>query len=311
MSREPIYIWDFDGGIIDWNRGCEELYGYSRQEAVGRRKEQLLNTAVPGSSLQEMNEQLIAHRHWDGELRQSAKDGRTLIVEARLDLENVDGRRLVLESTRDVTQRKALQERQQLLLAELTHRVKNTLAVVQSIAHQTEIASRSPEEFVERFTGRLAALAAAHGLLVQSEWQGADLRALTRVQLRPYASHDAKRLQIEGPAILLPSELATPFALVLHELATNAAKYGALAQPSGSVSVCWDVSKNNGRRDLRLVWREAGGASPAKSPSSGLGSDLIDHAIPGASVQRELHQDGLVCTIELTLLDQVSEPGIT
>jgi len=309
MSREPIYIWDFDGGIIDWNRGCEELYGYSRQEAVGRRKEQLLNTAVAGSSLPDMNEQLIAHRHWDGELRQRAKDGRTLIVEAHLDLENVDGRRLVLESTRDVTQRKGLQERQQLLLAELTHRVKNTLAVVQSIAHQTEITSRTPEEFVERFTGRLAALATAHGLLVQSEWQGADLRALTRVQLQPYASTSAKRLQIEGPVILLPSELATPFALVLHELATNAAKYGALAQPSGTVSVRWDVSKNDGHRDLRLVWHEAGGASPAKSPPPGLGSDLIDHAIPGARVQRELRPDGLVCTIRLTLIDELSQTG--
>src|SRR6185369_14625176 len=191
----------------------------------------------------------------------------------------------------------------QLLLGELTHRVKNTLAVVQSIARQTEIASRSPADFVESFTGRLAALANAHGLLVQSEWQGADLRALTRVQLRPYASGNARRLQIEGPPISLPSELATPFALVLHELATNAAKYGALAQQSGTVSVRWDVSKNNGQRDLRVVWHEAGGTSPSKSPPPGLGSDLIDHAIPGARVQRELHPDGLVCTIQLTLTD--------
>ena len=308
LSREPIFVWDFDGGIIDWNRGCEELYGYPRQEALGKPPEQLLNTAVPGSSLQEMKDRLLATRHWDGELRHCAQDGRMLTVEARLDLEDVDGRRLVLETTRDVTQRKALQERQQLLLGELTHRVKNTLAVVQSIAHQTEITSRSPADFVESFTGRLAALANAHGLLVQSEWQGADLRALTRVQLRPYASGNAKRLQIEGPPISLPSELATPFALVLHELATNAAKYGALAQQSGTVSVRWDVSQNNGQRDLRLVWHERGGASPSKAPPPGLGSDLIDHAIPGASVHRELYQDGLVCTIQLTLIDQASQP---
>ena len=303
LSREPIFVWDFDGGIIEWNRGCEELYGYSRQEALGRSPEQLLNTAVPGSSLPEMKQRLLAARHWDGELHHRARDGRTLTVETRLDFEDVDGQRLVLETTRDVTQRKALEERQQLLLGELTHRVKNTLAVVQSIARQTEIASRSPADFVESFTGRLAALANAHGLLVQSEWQGADLRALTRVQLRPYASGNAKRLQIEGPPISLPSELATPFALVLHELATNAAKYGALAQQSGTVSVRWDVSKNNGQRDLRVVWHEAGGTSPSKSPPPGLGSDLIDHAIPGARVQRELHPDGLVCTIQLTLTD--------
>ena len=308
LSREPIFVWDFDAGIIDWNRGCEELYGYARHEAVSMPPERLLNTIVPGSTLQEMKGQLIAAGHWDGELRHCAKDGRMLTVEARLDLEDVDGQRLVLETTRDVTQRKALQERQQLLLGELTHRVKNTLAVVQSIAHQTEIASRSPADFVESFTGRLAALANAHGLLVQSEWQGADLRALTRAQLQPYASGNAQRLQIEGPPLSLPSELATPFALVLHELATNAAKYGALAQQSGTVSVRWDVSKNNGQRDLRLVWHEAGGALPAKSPPPGLGSDLIDHAIPGARVQRELRADGLVCTIQLTLIDAGSQP---
>jgi two-component system, chemotaxis family, CheB/CheR fusion protein len=308
VSREPIYIWDFDGGIVDWNRGCAELYGYSSQEAVGKRKEQLLGTVVSGSSLPQMNEQLLAHGHWNGELQQRAKDGRMLIVEAHLDLEQVDGRRLVLESTRDVTQRKALQERQQLLLGELTHRVKNTLAVVQSIAHQTEITSRSPADFVERFTGRLAALANAHGLLVQSEWQGADLRALTRMQLRPYAVDSTQRLRIEGPPITLPSELATPFGLVLHELATNAAKYGALANSSGKVRVQWEVSKANGARDLRLVWHETGGPTPAKSAPAGLGTDLIEHAIPGALVQRELHEGGLVCTIKLTLLDDLSLP---
>ena len=308
MSREPIFIWDFEGGIVDWNRGCTELYGYSSQEAIGERKEHLLHTAVPGSSLEEMNQYLVAHGHWDGELHQRAKDGRTLLVEAHLDLEQVDGRRLVLESTRDITQRKSLQERQLLLLGELTHRVKNTLAVVQSIAHQTEITSSSPAEFLDRFTGRITALAAAHGLLVQSEWQGADLRALTRVQLQPYVYGAAKRLRIEGPPIALPSELATPFALVLHELATNAAKHGALAHPSGKVSVRWELSKTNGRRDLALVWQESGGTVPEKSPAAGLGSDLIDHAIPGASVQRQLHPDGLVCTIKLTIVDEAHQP---
>ena len=150
------------------------------------------------------------------------------------------------------------------------------------------------------------ALANAHGLLVQSEWQGADLAALTRVQLQPYAGDGIKRLRIEGPATSLPSELATPFALVLHELATNAAKYGALAEPSGRVSVTWDLSKTNGRRDLRLQWRETGGAAPASSPAAGLGSNLIDNAIPGAKVRREFSAEGLVCTIQLTLIEEDS-----
>jgi len=300
MSREPVFIWDFDSGIVGWNRGCEDLYGYSSQEAVGERPEQLLATAVPGSSLQEQRNRLLTQGNWDGELRQRAKDGRILIVEAHLDLEEFDGRRLVLESSRDVTQRRALQERQQLLLSELTHRVKNTLAVVQAIAHQTEVTSASPAQFVERFSGRLVALATAHGLLVQSDWQGADLAALTRVQLQAYAA-DGRRMRVEGPAVSLPAELATPFGLVLHELATNAAKYGALSRAGGEVGVTWELSGRDGQRVLRLVWRETGGPQPAGSSPGGLGSKLIDNAIPGARVRREFGGDGLACTIELPL----------
>jgi two-component system, chemotaxis family, CheB/CheR fusion protein len=301
MSHEPIYVWDFDGGIVEWNRGCEELYGYSRQEALGRRKEDLLATEVPGSTLEEKRARLVAEGHWDGELRQRAKDGRMLIVEAQLDLDEFEGRRLVLESTRDVTQRGAMQQRQQLLLGELTHRVKNTLAVVQAIAHQTELTSPSPAAFVERFSGRLSALANAHNLLVQSDWQGADVAALTRVQLQPYASDAARRLQIEGPAVSLPADLATPFGLVLHELATNAAKYGALALPSGRVAVSWDLAGVDGQRVLRLTWRESGGAAPSRPPSSGLGSQLIEHAIPGAKVRRQFEEQGFACSIDLPL----------
>ncbi|HEY7638758.1 MAG TPA: CheR family methyltransferase [Steroidobacteraceae bacterium] len=303
LSREPIFVWDFDGGIVEWNRGCEELYGYSRQEAVGKRSAHLLNTVVPESSIAALTEQLLAQGHWIGELRQRAKDGRMLIVEARLDLEQLEDRRLVLESSRDVTQRRALQERQHLLLGELTHRVKNTLAVVQAIAHQTEITSSSPAEFVERFSGRLVALASAHGLLVQSDWQGADLAALTRVQLQAYASDAAQRLHIDGPAVLLPAELATPFGLVLHELATNAAKYGALSRPSGDVGVTWELAGRDGQRVLRLTWRETGGAKPAES-TTGLGSQLIEHAIPGATVRRRFDERGLACTIELLLPEE-------
>jgi two-component system CheB/CheR fusion protein len=304
LSREPIVVWDFDGGIIDWNRGCEQLYGYSRQEAIGKRIDELLATGALDSTVQQVKERLASDGQWFGQLRQRAKDGRILIVETRLDLELVDGQRLILESSRDVTQREAMQMRQQLLLGELTHRVKNTLAVVQSIAHQTEITSRSPAEFVERFSGRLLALANAHGVLVQSDWQGADLASLTRAQLQPYTADRQERLRIEGPPVSLPPDLATPFSLVLHELATNAAKYGALAQQSGNISVTWRLPVVDGRRALHLVWRESGGIAPLGLRAPGLGSRLIENAIPGASVRREFPASGLVCTIELPLSDE-------
>src|SRR5690606_7625860 len=158
---------------------------------------------------------------WSGELRHRAKDGRWLTVESRAQFGDMDGRRLVLESTRDITDRKAWDERQQLLLRELTHRVKNTLTVVQSIAHQTLRTTPRTEDFAERFNGRLMALAAAHALLVQSDWGGADLAALARSQLAPYVGDRSGRVQIVGEEAMLPADLATPFGLVLHELAVN------------------------------------------------------------------------------------------
>jgi two-component system CheB/CheR fusion protein len=140
--------------------------------------------------------------------------------------------------------------------------------------------------------------------LVKSDWQGADLAALTRVQLQPYTANRHERLQIDGPAVSLSPDLATPFSLVLHELATNAAKYGALALPSGNVSVTWRLPALNGGRTLQLVWRESGGPTQAQPQRAGLGSRLIENAIPGANVRREFAPSGLVCTIELPLPEE-------
>jgi two-component system, chemotaxis family, CheB/CheR fusion protein len=309
MSRDPIFVWDFDTGIRDWNLGCEQLYGYSRQEALGKRKEQLLGTEVPGSSFSELKAKLLEQGTWSGELEQRTKSGRVVIVEARLDLEIADGRRLVLESAHDVTERNTLQERQQLLLRESTHRVKNTLAIVQSIARQTLRSAPSPDDFIERFEGRLVAMANAHGLLVQSDWQGADLAALAKVQLQAYAAAGSDRLRIEGPPVLLSADLATPFGLVLHELASNAAKYGALSQRAGKVEVSWTITARSSPHHLRLIWRETGGPRVQEPTGRGLGSNLIEGAIPGASVRREFGRDGLVCTIEVPLPEGPDHEG--
>jgi two-component system CheB/CheR fusion protein len=107
LSRDPIFVWDFDDGIVEWNRGSEELYGHRREEALGKQKERLLGTSVPGSSFAALKEKLLRDGSWAGELRQRTKTGQDLIVESRLQLESFDGRRLVLESTRDVTAARA------------------------------------------------------------------------------------------------------------------------------------------------------------------------------------------------------------
>jgi two-component system CheB/CheR fusion protein len=244
---------------------------------------------------------LLEEGSWRGELKHRTKDGRELTVETRIQLQTVDGRRLVLESTRDVTERKLWEQRQRLLLGELSHRVKNTLAVVQAIAHRTLRDSASTEDFVERFDGRLLALAGAHNLLIKSDWQGADLSELARTQLEPYTSANPDRLRLQGEPVLLTADIATPFGLVLHELATNAAKHGALSREQGTVNVSWRISDRNNQSVLTVVWREKGGPPVTQPTPSGLGSKLIDHAIPGAKISREFQTDGLVCAMELPL----------
>jgi two-component system CheB/CheR fusion protein len=303
LSHEPIFIWDLDRGIQGWNRGSEDLYGYTREEAVGKHKEALLGTEVLGSSSEELRAKLLKDGTWNGELRHKTKSGREITVESRIVLEALDGRKLALESTRDITDRKLWEQRQQLLLGELTHRVKNTLSVVQSIAHYTLRSSASSEDFVEKFDGRLAALASAHSLLVDSNWKGADLGELARHQLAAYTPKKPGRLQMEGEAVSLPADLATPFGLVLHELATNASKYGAFSTSNGLVRLSWTMDPRNNGSLLRIVWQESNGPPTSTPNGQGFGSILISRGIPNAVVTREFKPEGLLCTIDLPLTD--------
>ena len=300
-SRDPIFVWDFDGGILDWNRGSEELYGFTRDEAIGKGQQQLLGTAVPGSSFAVLKAQLLQEGSWAGELRQRTKGGQELTVESHLQFEDIDGRRLVLESARDMTAPLAAEPRLRVLLGELTHRVRNTLAVIQAIARHTIRNSKSKEDFGERFEARLSALASAHSLLVGSDWTGADFAELSRQQLAPYLSDNSNRLQLQGPLLSLTADLVTPFGLVLHELATNAAKYGSLSVGTGTVSLSWTITSRNQQRIFKVVWAESGCPAAVEPTNDGLGSALIDRVIPGAHVEREFRPDGLVCTVEMPL----------
>jgi two-component system CheB/CheR fusion protein len=215
-------------------------------------------------------------------------------------LDRVGGRHFALESTRDITERKTFEGRQELLLRELTHRIKNTLAVVQAIAHQTQRYSHSPEDFIKRFDGRLQALSNAHSLLLGSSWTGADVAAIARSQLDAYRSVDhPNRLRVEGDPVTLPADLATPFGLVLHELATNAVKHGALSAPDGAVMLRWSMTSRNKTPALTVVWSETGGPPVQPPKKSGFGGVLIENGLPQAVVRREFRPEGLVCTMEI------------
>jgi two-component system CheB/CheR fusion protein len=300
QSRTPMFVWDFDGGVVRWNRGAQLLYGYASEEAADRPKQELLETEVPGSTPEAASKTLLETGAWSGELIHTAKDGRRITVESEMELAVLDGRRLVLESTRDITERKNWERRQELMVGELSHRVRNTLAVVQSLAAQTVRGASSPQEFVDRFNGRLAALANAHQLLVDP-WKGADVAALARDQLAPYLEGKAAAVAIEGPSVGLEVDTAVPLSLVLHELATNAAKYGALSSPGGHVQLAWNLERRGDLRWVVLNWRETDGPPVKKPAKSGFGSRLIERSLPNGKVRREFQPEGVTCVIEIPL----------
>ena len=261
----------------------------------------LLRTSVPGSSFDRFRQSLLENGTWSGELLHRTKDGRTLTVESHIELVPVGERRLVLESTRDITDQKKWEKRRQLLLSELSHRVTNTLAVVQSLARQTLHTAGAGNDFVQLFEGRLDALASAHNLLVEARWEGAELGSLARSQLAAYIADDPGRLRLQGNPLLLPSDFATPFGLVFHELATNAAKYGAFSVETGRVLLSWTVEENDDARLLKVSWQESGGPPVTPPKKSGFGGSLIERSLPGAAVRRQFARDGMICTIDLEL----------
>jgi PAS domain S-box-containing protein len=193
----------------------------------------------------------------------------------------------------DITERKNWETRQAMLLRELSHRVKNTLAVVQSLARQTLRSSPSTGSFVEAFEGRIRSLAASHTLLTEVDWGGAMLETVIRHQVAALADDNHERIRLNGPSVLLSAEVATQLGLVLHELATNAVKHGALSGPEGQVDIVWTVTKNR----LRLVWREYGGPRIEGEPEyAGFGSILIASSTIKAS--RRFRPEGLICKLE-------------
>ncbi|WP_271597826.1 response regulator [Bradyrhizobium sp. CCBAU 45384] len=199
-------------------------------------------------------------------------------------------------SARDVSERRRHDETQRLLIGELSHRVKNMLAVVQAIAQQTLRRAKDPAEFAASFGGRIQSLSSMHGLLSQSGWQHAELLDILRDQL---AAHEASRVVVAGPPVQLEPQVALHVALMLHELGTNSVKYGALSKAEGGVNVVWSV--NDGK--LRLEWRERGGP-PVKSPlKRGFGTTLIEQTAKseGGSSHVFVEAEGLRWEITLPL----------
>ncbi|GIK79501.1 MAG: hypothetical protein GHHEDOFH_00195 [Pseudorhodoplanes sp.] len=199
----------------------------------------------------------------------------------------------------DITGRKESEAHLRLLMRELTHRSKNLLAVIQAMARQTAKHAGTTERFLARFGARLQALARSHDLLVQESWYGASLYDLVRSQLGHYIERDNPQVAVDGPTVRLKPEAAQSLGLALHELATNAAKYGALSRARGRVAIGWQVQADGG---VALHWIESKGPKVASPMRRGFGSLVIEHNLVRAieaDVELAFEPDGLRCRITI------------
>jgi two-component sensor histidine kinase len=203
---------------------------------------------------------------------------------------------IALVALQDITERKAAAAHQQLLINELSHRAKNLLAIIQSLAQQSFKGDGSLPELMGRFEGRLGALSAAHGILTQERWEAVPLRRLICDTFTAVRADD-ERLKLDGPDLLLSPKVAVSLAMAVHELATNALKYGSLSNERGTVSIRWEAQQER----LRLLWKEQGGPSVAQPARRGFGSRMIERGLAaelGGRVTIHFEPDGVSCEVD-------------
>lgn len=228
------------------------------------------------------------------EVRMRHKSGQPIWTELHARRIEYAGHPAVLGIIHDISARRRTEERLKLLAAEVDHRAKNVLAVVQAMVRLTR--AESVARFRAAIEGRIATLARAHTLLSQSRWQGADLRRLVEEELAPHRRRGESRVHADGPPLALAPAAAQSMAMAVHELVTNAAKHGALSVASGQVIVDWRLTDGH----LVLQWKEQGGPIVASPTQRGIGTGVIERAIReqlGGTVTNHWHEEGLVCTI--------------
>jgi PAS domain S-box-containing protein len=298
-SDDAIVSKALDGQITSWNAGATRIFGHKAEEMIGHSITRIIPPELHANE-KEMLTRLKRGEHINHyETVRVAKDGRLVDISLTVSpLHDKSGNVIGASKVgRDITERKQADKLQRLLMDELNHRVKNTLATVQAIANQSIRRAKNPGDFVSSFSGRVKALARAHDLLTQTQMQGADILDLVREQVL-LDSADDSRISCSGPAFMIDATSSVHLALVLHELATNARKYGALSVPNGRLSVQWKM-KTNGGRDLVLEWKESGASNVTAPKERGFGSALIEQTLSslGGEVSMDYGAEGLSLTL--------------
>ncbi len=295
-SDDAIVSKNLDGIITSWNRGAERIFGYTAEEAVG----QPIMIVIPQDRQSEEREILTRIRRGERidhfETVRQRRHGSLINVSLTVSpVKNAEGKIIgASKIARDITEQKRSQERIATLAREAEHRSKNVLASVQAAVNLSR--ADTPEGLKQAIEGRIRALANVHSLFVESRWIGAELSTIAAQELDPYAAKE--RVRIEGPPVLLEPNAAQAVAVTLHELATNAAKYGSLSGPGGRVELTWVHGE-----DKRLVmrWTETGGPAVQVPTREGFGSRVIDRMIRQlkGKTRFDWHPEGLVCEIVL------------
>ena len=303
VAKLGIFEWHMLDDHAVWeNDRMYEIFGHAPEDGTIGKTEFLSGILHPDDRAAVRKAISAALRedrdlHISGRIRRKA-DGawRTIDMAGRFERDAPDRlpRRLI-GVVADVTDRRLAEERQTLLIRELHHRVKNTLATVQAIVGSTARTATDIDSFYEAFVGRIKSLAHTHSVLTEATWQTASLTGLLVNELRPYAEvaeagGEDDRVVLEGPPIDLPSDIAVPVGMAIHELTTNAAKYGALSNRTGRVTVAWDLEPGGPAGTLRLTWRESGGPPVQPPRRQGFGSRLL-HRVLITQVQAEVTTD--------------------
>jgi PAS domain S-box-containing protein len=299
-ARMGDWSWDAGTDLVTLSERAAEIFGIPPGPHMTWTRMRGLLHPDDAKRARKAVEDAIANRaQYDLDYRiRRASDGRDAWVAAKGQaVYGADGRvRGMTGVVQDITERKRVEERQSLLIRELHHRVKNTLATVQAIVGSTARTSTSIDEFYRAFVGRIVSLAHTHSLLTEDEWQTVPLRKLLADELRPY-DEGARRVVLRGPDVELPSGFAVPIGMAIHELTTNAAKYGSLSRRSGRVEVGWAISAGeNGHRRLELEWRERDGPPVSPPKHQGFGSRLLQRVLTTqvqANVTIDFEPEGL------------------
>ncbi len=312
-SIDAIVSVDFSDTILTWNNGAEQLFDYKAQEVLGRKTDFL----VPPEHLAERQtimRQLMKGEAIEYQTQRRRKDGQTIDVWIRgapvpgLGGSLVGGSLII----RDISAQTQREAHIRFLMRELTHRSKNLLAVIQAMARQSLSLLSSPEEFVARFSERLSGLAGSHDLLSSDDWAGASLVQLIRSQLQHYNDLFGTRIHLEGPDLILRPEAAQNIGIALHELSTNAAKFGALSDSDGTVTVSWKIvtDAQQGRR-MQMRWEEHSGPPVAPPGHKGFGHMVMDRitgqALGGRS-QAQFEPGGVCWVLDVPMSSVVREP---